>query len=177
MGQRMQAVIQIEDADGKRTNTAYHLQWGIGKILPLFIMHATANLVYPGGRNIFQAARNCKTNTAIPMMDEDEGEGFEAELQRHDFSNINEAAEWFSGQDNNNGGAVILVRLNELGKTESTEIRYLRGTADCREGQRPFAEFLKYDDYIRIPINSHYCDTEFNRIYKDFMNYFLESNQ
>ena len=177
MGQRMQVVFQIENDKEGRTNVAYHLQWGIGRITPLFIMQALIRAdQMTHGSSVVNVFNHAETVDAIMCNDMNEYKGFTRQLQKYDFRDLTQAGEWFEHQDNNNGGAIVYVKTkyDEWGveKIEHISVVFLKGWEDCRDGGKGFDKFLSYDEYANIPIHKRFCDQgHFNEMFKEFLNY------
>lgn len=176
----MQVVFQIENDKEGRTNVAYHLQWGIGRITPLFIMQALIQADQMTHNSpVVNVFYHVGTGKSFLMNDTSEGDGFMKELQECDFHELAQAKEWFERQDNNNGGAVVYVKTkyDQLGieKIEHISVVFLKGWADCEDGEKGFDKFLTYDEYANIPIHKRFCDQgHFNEMFKEFLNYIAE---
>ena len=77
--------------------------------------------------------------------------------------------------DNNNGALVVYVTrgANEDWGTPTVKYGWLLGTEDAYDmPEPPLSRWFTTEEFLTLPINVDYADTEFRNIFKGFLDYF-----
>lgn len=163
MGQTTQIIIQTVSKDGVKTNKAYHLQWGFGRIMPLRLMNLFLNDYFKDtwvdGYSIANAAKLGDEHGLCDITDEVE---FPDDF---DVANIEQVKEIFKHMfNNNNGGMVIRVTEDDpIYHKWNYLVGFVLGYEGCwdydkeKEIEEPFSRFVIYDEYFKKE-GGGFCD-------------------
>lgn len=169
MGQRTQVVFVVTDRNQVTKKFAYHLQWGQGRRMPMFLMEAVFEDSQNIGGDIFNLFASFTNGARFLLNDETESKGFEKDLQESDFTKLSGITDWYQEMtDNNNGGMVVWVKQNENYEESEFKIGLLAGWADV--GIQAFKKWLSLEEFVKL--NQPYMDNTFQIMFVSFLEHF-----
>ena len=157
MGQRTQMVVEVTKCEQKYT-ASYYNQWGIGKMQLLDVMRFVTT---------YHNEKWCRNDYIFPetlynafLLKDDVFKG-EATSER--------VIDWLNTQDNNNGGILLKIKVNDYNDIESGEL-YIFNDPEATDTKGKVKKYIDLFEYVNY--NPQYFNEPFLTAFTALMRFY-----